>query len=444
MEILVKILQFLFSLSLLVFVHELGHFTMAKIFKVRVEKFYIFFNPWFSLFKFRKGETEYGMGWVPLGGYVKISGMIDESMDLEQMKEPAKPYEFRAKPAWQRLFIMIGGVLVNFIFAFFLYILILYTWGEKYLPAENVKYGVVVDSLFTNVGVQTGDIIISLDHKKIENFGTIVGDIVLDGPKTMQLIRDGRTLSIDLPASLQKALLAESSKGFDRKNYIAPRFRYEGVIEGFGEKSPAKEAGMLETDRILSLAGQTFAFYDEYVALIKAHKEQILLTQVLRGSDTILLRIPIGEDGLMGVFPRPIDDFEYAVKDYTFAEAIPAGIHLGSDKIASYIKQFKLFKDPEAIKSLGGFISIGNIFPGYWSWIDFWYLTALLSLVLGIMNLLPIPALDGGHVLFLLYEMITRRKPSDKFMENAQVVGMLFILLLLLVANGNDIIKLFR
>ena len=443
MEIFVKILQFLFSLSILVFVHELGHFTMAKIFKVRVEKFYIFFNAWFELFKFKRGDTEYGMGWIPLGGYVKISGMIDESMDMEQMKEPPKPYEFRSKPAWQRLLIMIGGVVVNFIFAFFLYILILYTWGQSYLPAENAKYGVVADTLFLDAGVRNGDIIIALDDQKVDNFYSTITTILLDAPKTMTLRRDGDTLKINLPATLQKELLAESSKGFKRKDFLLPRNLYRGEISAFAKKSPAQEAGMLKEDRILSIGGKGFTFYDEYVTLVKAHRDSVMEMRVLRGEDTLLIHVPIESDGMMGVLALAVDDFEYKVIDYTFIEAIPAGIHLGAEKINSYLKQFKLFKDPEAIRSLGGFGTITSIFPGQWNWAEFWFLTALLSLILGIMNLLPIPALDGGHVLFLLYEMVTRRKPSDKFLERAQVVGMIFVLLLLLVANGNDILKFF-
>lgn len=445
MEIFIKILQFLFSLSLLVFVHELGHFTMAKIFKVRVEKFYIFFNPWFSLFKFKKGETEYGMGWVPLGGYVKIAGMIDESMDLEQMKEEPQPYEFRSKPAWQRLLIMIGGVVVNFIFAFFLYIIILYSWGEQYLPAENLKHGVVVaDSLFFNAGIRNGDIIVALDGEKVDDFYGIPATILFDNPRTMQVIREGKEVNIELPSDLQKSLLSTSSKGFKKKAFLEPRYRYEGEIRELMDGAPARQAGMLESDRILTVGGKAFTYFDEYKDIVTAHRNQVLETRVLRGEDTLTLNIPIGDDGLMGVYPTMVSDLQLAVKEYSFLEAIPAGLQMGANKIGDYIKQFKLFKDPEAFRSLGGFLTIGNIFPGYWSWPDFWHLTALLSLILGVMNLLPIPALDGGHVLFLLYEMITRRKPSDKFMENAQVVGMIFILLLLVVANGNDILRLFQ
>jgi len=443
MEVLIKILQFLLSLSILVMLHELGHFAAAKIFKVRVEKFFIFFNPWFSLFRFKKGETEYGMGWLPLGGYVKIAGMIDESMDLEQMKEPAKPYEFRSKPAWQRLFIMIGGVFVNFILAFFIYIMMMYAWGEKYLPAENVKYGVVCDSLMLNAGVRNGDIVVSLDNKKVERFFDIVPEILMEGAKTMQVIRDGQLIHIDLPSTLVNDMLAYSSKGFNRVDLLLPRQKYDGTILQFGEKSPARDAGMLIADTVLEIDGQRFTYWDEYLRLIRSSPDSVLDVKVLRGTDTLFLSVAMGADKVIGVYPKLVSDFEYAVKEYSFLEAIPAGINMGVDRIQAYLKQFKLFKNPEAFRSVGGFISIGSIFPGYWDWASFWSLTAMLSLILGVMNLLPIPALDGGHVMFLLYEVITRRKPNEKFMENAQIVGMFFLLFLLLFANINDILKLF-
>ena len=292
MDVLVKILQFLLSLSILVMLHELGHFVAAKIFKVRVEKFFIFFNPWFSLFRFKRGETEYGMGWLPLGGYVKIAGMIDESMDLEQMKEPAKPYEFRSKPAWQRLIIMIGGVLVNFILAFFIYIMILYAWGEQYLPTENAKYGIVCDSLLLNAGLRNGDMILSLDNKKVENFFEIPGYILMENPKTIQVMRDGQKMN--LPSTLIGEMLAYSSKGFKRIALLTPRYKYDGSIQKFAQESPARNAGMLEEDRVLEIDGHSFTFYDEYLDLIRSHQDSILNVKVLRGSDTLSIPIALG------------------------------------------------------------------------------------------------------------------------------------------------------
>ena len=318
MDVLVKILQFLLSLSILVMLHELGHFVAAKIFKVRVEKFFIFFNPWFSLFRFKRGETEYGMGWLPLGGYVKIAGMIDESMDLEQMKEPAKPYEFRSKPAWQRLIIMIGGVLVNFILAFFIYIMILYAWGEQYLPTENAKYGVVCDSLLLNAGLRNGDMILSLDNKKVENFFEIPGYILMENPKTIQVMRDGQGININLPPTLIGEMLSYSSKGFKRIALLTPRYKYDGSIQGFADESPARNAGMLEEDRVLELDGHSFTFYDEYLDLIRSHQDSVLNAKVLRGSDTLSIPIALGSGKVIGVYPKVINDFEYAVKEYTF------------------------------------------------------------------------------------------------------------------------------
>lgn len=443
MDVLIKILQFLLSLSILVMLHEFGHFLMAKLFKTRVEKFYIFFNPWFSLFKCRKGETEYGIGWLPLGGYVKISGMIDESMDLAQMKEPPKPYEFRSKPAWQRLLIMIGGVLVNFILAFFIYIMILFTWGEEYLPTDKVTFGVAADSLFQSAGVQNGDIIMSIDGKKVDRFSDIIPTLLLEEAKTLQVLRNGETVNISLPVSLVKDLLTYSSKGFKNLPLLTPRIPYGGEIAGYGKESPARNAGMIDGDRILSFNGQNFRFYDEFIDILKAHKNDTIEARILRGSDTLLIRIPVGAEGIIGIYPKITYVFDFAVRKYSFLEAIPSGIHMGLEQINSYLKQFKLFKNPEAFRSVGGFLSIGNIFPGYWDWHAFWNLTAFLSIILAVMNLLPIPALDGGHVLFLLYEVVARRKPNEKVMEKAQIGGMIFILLLLVFANMNDIIKLF-
>ncbi|MDR0766538.1 MAG: RIP metalloprotease RseP [Odoribacteraceae bacterium] len=441
MEIIIKALQFLLSLSILVLLHEMGHYAMARLFKVRVEKFYIFFDPWFSLFKFRRGETEYGVGWLPLGGFVKISGMIDESMDVAQMKEPPKPYEFRSKPAWQRLLIMIGGVVVNLLFAFLLYILILYAWGERYLPAENLKHGVVADSLFIDAGIRDGDIIIGLDNKRPRDFGSIVGTILLDEVNTVQLVRDGKHLSITLPPTFRKELLAASSKGFKRKNFLAPRYLYSGEIADVQEESPAWHAGLKPRDRLVALDGNTFTYADQGNAFIRSRANDTLRVTLLRDTDTLLMNVPVGSDGRLGIYWNLHDDLEYSTRQYSFLAAIPAGCKTGVERINGYIKQFKLFKDPEALKSMGGFIAIGSIFPDRWHWPSFWEMTALLSIVLGIMNLLPIPALDGGHVLFLCYELVTRRKPSDKFLERAQVAGMIFILLLLVFANGNDLVK---
>ena len=447
MEVLVKICQFLLSLSILVMLHELGHFVFAKIFKTRVEKFYIFFNPGFSLFKYKKGETEYGMGWIPLGGYVKISGMIDESLDKEQMKLPPKPYEFRSKPAWQRLLIMLGGVLVNFVLAFFIYTMVLFAWGEQYLPAKNAKYGVVCDSLVQSIGIQNGDIIYALDNKEVERFSDIIPDILLNSPKTIQVLREGEKLDIRVPSYFIPALLEQSSKGFNYILPLTPRMPFRPFkISAFSKESILKNAGAIEGDEIIAINNNKFEYYDQFKTYLEANKNKHIDVKTIRNKDTITYNIQLGSSALLGVRNLPsVNVFEFETKKYSFAESIPAGINMGIDKLTSYLKQFKLLFSAEtkAYKSLGGFISIGNIFPGIWDWQAFWNLTAFLSIILAIMNVLPIPALDGGHVLFLLYEIVSGRKPGDKFMEYAQIGGMFLLLGLLILANANDIIKLF-
>lgn len=437
MEILIKIAQLLLSLSILVILHEAGHFTFAKIFKTKVEKFYMFFNPWFSLFKKKIGETEYGIGWIPLGGYVKIAGMIDESMDKEQMKKPPQPWEFRSKPAWQRFFIMFGGVLVNFLLAFFIYSMILFTWGEEYLPAENAKYGIVCDSIAQSIGLQNGDKILTLDNQKVEKFRSIVPNIVLNDVKTIQIERNGVLKDIEVPESIIPALLKD-------KNFISPRIPF--IIGDFSKKSAAKIAGLKKGDRIIGLNNINVEYADEFTSEIKKYKNKQVVVSVIRGIDTLDFTANISKSGLLGILADINNVFEFKKINYSFIQAIPAGVTKSYRMGADYLKQFKLLFNPktEAYKSVGGFISIGNIFPGQWDWLSFWSLTAFLSIMLGIINILPIPALDGGHILFLIYEIVTRRKPSDKFFEYAQIVGMLLLFALLILANGNDIIKLFN
>ena len=444
MEVLVKIGQFLLSLSILVILHELGHFAFAKLFKTRVEKFYLFFDPWFSIFKFKRGYTQYGMGWLPLGGYVKISGMIDESLDKEQLKKPPQPYEFRSKKAYQRLLIMLGGVSVNFITALIIYALVLYTWGDEYLPTENVKYGIYADSLALNVGFQHGDKIISVDNKKIESFYKIVPEIIFSSAKTVQVKRNSSIINIEMPDTLISKLIDSRNKSF----FITPRIPFSPFVIKKAEKNtPAHEIGLQKGDELVKLNGNTFDYYDEFRdSLAKLKGEDISIT-IKR--DTALLSYNItldNEDGLIGVVRDVTAIFEFETVYYGFWEAIPAGINKGFNKMVEYIRSLKLLFKPEtkAYKSLGGFITIGSIFPGVWDWEAFWNLTAFLSIILAIMNVLPIPALDGGHVLFLLFEIVTGRKPSDKFLEYAQITGMAILIALLLYANGNDILRQFN
>ncbi len=442
MEILIKALQLIFSLAILILVHELGHFLPAKLFKTRVDKFYLFFDPWFSLFKFKRKDTEYGIGWLPLGGYCKISGMIDESMDKELMKQPPQPWEFRSKPTWQRLIIMIGGVTMNLLLAILIYIMMLSVWGEEYLPTANVKYGITVDSTAYQMGLRNGDKILSLDNKVVEDFQKIPSVIILDNPKTIQVIRDSVKMDVVIPDGTIAKIIKNGKKSIDLINV---RFPFE--IESFSKESPAKIAGLKQGDKLIGINDIQTIYFDEFRKEIVKHKNQQVVILALRSKDTVKVNIKVPNDGLIGIAAKSQNSyFIFSKKEYTFFEAIPAGTAKAFYSLNNYIKQLRLIFSPEtkAYESLGGFISIGNIFPAEWHWQSFWGLTAFLSVILAIMNILPIPALDGGHVLFLLYEIVTRRKPSDKFLEYAQIAGMILLLGLLIFANGNDIVKLFR
>ena len=440
-SILIKTAQLLLSLSILVVLHEFGHFMFARLFKTRVEKFYLFFNPWFSLFKVKKGETEYGVGWLPLGGYVKIAGMIDESMDKEAMKLPAQPYEFRAKPAWQRLLIMLGGVVMNFIFAFLIYIAVLYVWGSPYLPTANLKYGIEVNETGKAIGFENGDKILSVDGQYIENFGKIVPMIVLDNAKTVQVERNGQKMDIEISTS-DLALLLKSKRVMDA------RMPFDIQIGKLAKDMPAINAGLMVGDKITSIDGQQFGFYDEFVTCLQSKKNQKIDIGFVRDGKASSLPVEVNENGQIGFNPQFSEEAipEYETIRYGFFESFPAGINRGVETTKDYLKQFKLFFMPEtkAYESLGGFITIGSIFPGFWDWHSFWNMTAFISIILAIMNLLPIPALDGGHVMFTLYEMVSGRKPNEKLLEYAQIAGMVVLLALVLFANANDIIKLFK
>jgi len=442
MEIFIKIIQLLLSLSILVIFHEMGHFLAAKMFRTRVEKFYLFFNPWFSIFKFNFKGTEYGLGWLPLGGYVKISGMIDESMDKEAMKQPPKAYEFRSKPAWQRLIIMLGGVIVNVILAMVIYVFMLYTWGESYLPTKEVnKYGIAVDSLGMEMGLRNGDKIISIDGTIVEDFQQIPITIILNEASHILVERDSMIMNVKIPAGTIGRMVKQ-----ENTNLIS--FRVPYYVGKFGPNSPAEEAGMMVGDKLIALNGQPKYFFDEYVNEIKRYKgQEITITTLRNEKDTTLISFQVPDEGIIGVYHGPASQFyTFNTREYTFVQAIPAGIVKGYKGIGDYLKQLRLLFSSEvkAYESVGGFITIGSIFPSEWDWQRFWRLTAFLSIMLAILNVLPIPALDGGHVMFLLYEIIARRKPSDKFMEYAQITGMIMIFALLIYANGNDIVKLFN
>ncbi len=439
MNVIIQIAQFLLSLSILVFLHELGHFALAKLFRTRVEKFYIFFNPWFSLFHKKIGDTEYGIGWLPLGGYVKISGMIDESMDKEQMKKPPQPWEFRSKPAYQRLLIMVGGVLVNFLLALFIYSTTLYVWGEQYLPTKNVKYGIMCDSVALDIGLRNGDKILTVDHVEIENFNKIFHDVVVNSARSIQVERDGQVFDIPIGEEHLAPLL---------KSEVFITTRIPFIVDDFSKDSPARTAGIRVDDKVVALNGTEIEFFDEFRTKMNELKGQEVAVTVLREGERITYTFMATDDGKIGVWP--VGDlnrfFELQKVQYSFIQAIPAGISKGFGNAISYLKQLKLIFTPKtkAYESLGGFIKIGSFFPTEWDWRVFWEMTALLSIILAIMNLLPIPALDGGHVMFLLYEIVSGRKPGDKFMEYAQIAGMMILLALLLYANGNDVVQLFR
>ena len=438
MEVFVKIAQLLVSLSILIVLHELGHFTLARLFKVRVEKFYLFFDAGFSLFKKKIGDTEYGIGWLPLGGYVKISGMIDESMDREAMKKPPQPYEFRSKKAWQRLLIMLGGVIVNFILALFIYIIVFFRWGEEYVPPESIVDGYMFKSEFVEMGLRNGDQVLSLDGEPVERWTSIHHDIVVNEPQTIQVKRDGKTLDINVPEGMTSKLLKV-------ERAIEPRIPCEValLVEDGGLVKVGAEVG----DRIVGVNGHPVNFYDEFKEQTNAATNTNFDISLLRGTDTLNVSVLTNDEGMFGFANAYyLDFYETVVVKYSFLQSIPAGINRGIDITKSYLKQLKMLFKPEtkAYEELGGFIKIGSIFPSKWNWESFWNMTAFLSIILAIMNILPIPALDGGHVMFLLFEMVTGRKPGDKFLEYAQIVGMVLLLSLLLYANLNDIIGLFN
>lgn len=435
MTIFTQIAGLLLSLSILVILHEAGHFVFAKLFNTRVEKFYLFFNPWFSLFKFKKGETEYGIGWLPLGGYVKIAGMIDESMDKEQLKKPPQPWEFRAKPAWQRLLIMTGGVLVNFILALAIFAMILFAFGREYIPVQNLNNGVVWDSLALKYGLQNGDKVIKIGGQEISDFSEISKQIVTETPETITVIRDGRQQEVSLPDDFVQQMIAN-----DVKTLAMPAFPF--IIDSVMPDMPAEEAGFKKGDKIVEVNGTKTEYAMTIIQKIQQNKGKKIDMKVLRHQDTTALTVKVAGKGVIGIYNKPFDYYiDFAKEEYGFVESIPAGISLGVNTLVGYVKQMKHVFTKEGAQSIGGFGTIGGLFPQSWDWARFWELTALLSIILAFMNILPIPALDGGHVLFLLYEIVTGRRPGEKFLEYAQITGMVILLALLLYANGLDLIR---
>jgi len=431
---MIRVAQLLLSLSILVFLHELGHFTLAKLFKTRVEKFYLFFNPWFSIFKFKKGDTEYGLGWLPLGGYVKISGMIDESMDKEQMKQPPQPWEFRTKKAWQRLLILLGGVIVNFILAFVIYIFMSWTWGDNYVSINKVNnYGISPDSLGLALGLDQGDKIISVNDKEIKSFSGVYKEWIISSPHKLTVERNNKKIDLYLQDE-------DIAKIIDHGIFFNPGIPVE--VKQIIENSPAEKAGIDTGTRIIAIDSVKINYLDDFKAQVDSFKNQTVNILALKNSDTLKYTINIPDSAKIGIY---IDPDIYDTIHYTFAKSIPRGINKTFEEISSYWKQLGMMVRPKtkAYKSVGSFITIGKLFPKKWDWERFWYITALLSIMLAILNLLPIPGLDGGHALFVLTEMITGKKPGDKFLQNAQTVGMIILLLLIVYAFGNDIIRNF-
>ena len=438
---LVKALQLILSLSILVLVHEFGHFIFARIFKVRVEKFYLFFDPWFSIFKFKpkKSDTEYGVGWLPLGGYCKISGMIDESMDKEAMAQPPKPYEFRSKPAGQRLMIMVAGVLFNFLLALFIYSMVLFTWGDTFLPLKNVKAGMDYSETFHNVGFQDGDILLKADDTELERFGEDCFRRVLNA-QTVTVLRGGVETVIPIPEDMAQRVMR------DKKGFAS--YRFPMVVRELGKtesgESPAAVAGLQPGDSIVSINGIVTPSFYEVGEVLAQNKDKDVLVGFYRAGIPQTLTLHTDTAGKMGIYSvSPFDMYQTVTRKYGFFESFPAGVMLGVNTLKGYVSDMKYVFTKEGASSLGGFGTIGSLFPAEWDWHSFWMKTAFLSIILAFMNILPIPALDGGHVMFLLYEVIARRKPSDKFLEYAQVTGMFLLFALLIYANGNDIFRFF-
>ncbi len=440
-DYLIMIGQLMLSLSILIVLHEMGHFFPARWFNTRVEKFYLFFNPWFSLFKIKRGETEYGIGWLPLGGYVKISGMIDESFDKDQMKEPPKPYEFRSKPAWQRLIIMLGGVTVNFILGFFLYGMVLWIWGEEYLPSENAQYGIFADSLGTELGFQDGDKIISVGNVPFERFNdrTIVKEIVINNAEQIKVIRGDQEKIINVDPKFVDILTRHENKN---KRLFYPRYPF--IAEAIAKDSPAEKAGILKGDKIIGFDTISTPFFNDFLVLAMNNKNKDIEVTVERNGQPKKIDLTVSEDGKIGVYPRsPGLILGTDTTQYSFFEAMPAGVINGWNFLTDQIKAFgQIFSGKiKAKESLGGFGTIGSMFGNVWYWDHFWRMTAILSLILAFMNLLPIPALDGGHVMFLLFESVTGIKPSDRVVEVLTLIGFVLIISLVLYANGLDIVR---
>lgn len=429
--------QLILSLSLLIILHEAGHFIPAKLFKTRVEKFYLFFDPYFSLLKKKIGDTEYGIGWLPLGGYVKISGMVDESMDKEQMSKAPEPWEFRSKPAWQRLIIMVGGVTVNVIVGIVIYTAILTVWGKSILPPENMTYGVSCDPLMTQFGFRDGDKIVSLDGNNIESFNEINKSLLLDDVAIVTVERFGQNIDLKLPEDFGQMLVDSGIRG-------AFTERIPCIVDSVVVNSNAELAGLMKGDSIVGVNNFYSPYFQDIQRHIKGSAGKTLAFHVVRKGDALNIPIAVGSDGTIGFGPKsPIAFLEYETKEYSLAEAIPGGVSQAWGTITDYASQLKFLFSKSGATQIGGFATFAKLFPDEWDWATFWSRTALISLILAFMNILPIPALDGGHVMFLLWEMITGRAANQRVMEVAQMAGMVLLLGLMLYGNGMDVVRYF-
>lgn len=439
MVVILKIIQVILALSLLVLVHEFGHFIFAKIFRIRVEKFYLFFPPALLRFKPKGGETEFGIGMIPLGGFCKISGMIDESLDTKGLKNPPQRWEFRSRPAWQRLLVMSGGVLMNFITAAVIYSLSLFTWGEEYLRTVDAVYGIEVNSLSMEMGFCNGDILLDFDSKPLpENFAELQMYLIRDKVSEVNLLRHGDTVNVKIDDAYIPAML--NTPGiFSLRAPLA--------IREIPDSSINIESGLKAGDSFLSINGAECRFFDQLHNELGKYSNSTAPLCIMRDSTVMNIPVAVNSEGKIEVFLQyDLRDFNITRKEYSLLSSIPAGIELMYTSVTNYIKELGLIFTPktQAYKSVGSFIAIGNVFPDKWNWRIFWNITAMLSVMLGIMNLLPIPALDGGHILFTLFEIVTRKKPSDRFMEIAQVLGMVLLLAIMFLAIGNDFIKLLK
>lgn len=483
---LIKAAQLILAFAFLVIIHEFGHFLFARMFGVRVEKFYIFFNPWFSLFRYKsrclkrleaeekkreeaeaKGipyqpeetenngkkqkshfwkETEFGIGWLPLGGYCKIAGMIDESMDKEQMKRPPQPWEFRSKPAWQRLLIMVAGVLFNFLLAILIYAGIVYATGEKYVPLSEARQGMLFTPEAQKIGFRNGDVPIAADGVSLNEPAEAVSAML--EARNVEVLRNGDTVNIAIPQKFIFAIDREArtdSLPFQFMTYSIPA-RFTQVMSGYG----AEKAGVKANDQVVAIDGKPVTDLYQFMKTVKGHANKTMSLTVARKVnnriDTLTLQVPLDASSRMGVQLEvdPTQFYNSREIHYNLISSVPRGVELGTQKLTAYVSSMKMIFTKEGAQSIGGFGTIGSIFPDHWNWIAFWNIAAFLSVALAFMNILPIPALDGGHVLFLLYEVIFLRKPNEKFMEYAQYTGMILLLLLLLYANGMDIVRLFK